>query len=195
MKRGASELYVLEADQVRALLQEAQGVEDRLILQLMLYVGLRVSEVAHLNNSWVKGDEIRIPLSQTCDCINCKSGEWKAKSKASNRVIPVPVSIMRDLTEYLRQSPRGFTLTRQALWWKIKQMSKRANIRVRGLSSDTIYPHVLRATCATILASKGMSVAALCYVMGWQSIEVGQHYISIAKAKQDAQEQFRKIMH
>ena len=194
MKRGASEKYVLDNEQMNELLKMAQTIEDRLILQLMVLLGLRVSEVAHLRADWIKDGEIRIPRSQPCNCSNCQ-GEWRSKSEASVRNIPIPEGIGKEFYTFLGQSPEGFHLSRQAIWQKVKTMAKRAKIRVRGLSADTIYPHVLRATAASRLATAGMSAPALCYIMGWASIEMGVHYISIAKAKEEAHRQLKQILH
>ena len=194
MKRGASEKYVLDNEQVNELLGAAESPEDRLIIELMVILGLRVSEVAHLNADWLKEEEIRIPRSQPCGCSNCR-GEWHSKSEASARSIPIPETMIRTLHTFLRESPEGFHLTRQALWQKIKGIAKKAKIKAKGLSKDTIYPHVLRATAASRLATAGMSAPALCYIMGWSSIEMGQHYISIAQAKVEAHRQLKQILH
>jgi len=180
------------------LLKEAGNLEDRTALKLFVYLGLRVSEACHLNTDWVSQGEVTIPLSQPCECSNCTSsqhpGEWHAKSKAAARVLPVIDILAVDLYDFLRLSPRGFQMTRQGMWWKIKYLAKNANIHVKGLSHGTIYPHVLRATCATKLAIKGMSAPALCYWMGWASISMGEHYINIARAKSEAHAQYRHIM-
>lgn len=193
MKRGKSEQYALDDNQVAALFQEAKTFEDRLMLKLMVYLGLRVSEVAHLRVDWIHNGEIRIPASQPCDCSNCK-GEWHPKSKASIRSLPITDIIANDLYTFLQRSPRGFHITRQEIWWKIKQIAKRAKIKIGGLSGDTIFPHALRATAATNFAAKGMTAVALCYVMGWAELEMGQHYINIAKAKSEAHKQMKEIL-
>ncbi len=196
-KRGASERYALGEEQRDALIHACQSLEDKVLIKLCLYAGLRVSEVAHLNAEWVHntltGLEISIPESQPCDCSRCK-GMWYPKTKTSVRTIPVTTPLLADLQEFLRLSPKGFQKTRQSLWWRLKQVASRAKIHQRGLAYNTTFCHALRATCATILATKGMSAPALSYFMGWKSIEIGQHYINIAQAKDEAQKQARQIM-
>lgn len=193
MKRGKSEQYALDESQVAALFNEAESFENLLMLKLMAYLGLRVSEIAHLRADWIHEGEIRIPPSQLCDCSNCK-GEWHAKSKASVRSLPIPNIIADDLYTFLGHSPTGFNRTRQALWWKVKQIAKRAKSQIKGPSGDTVFPHALRATAATNFATKGMSAVALCYIMGWAELEMGQHYINIAKAKSEAHKQMKEIL-
>lgn len=193
MKRGASEKYALNEQQVADLIANAEWLEDRLAIKLMVYLGMRVSEVAHLRRDWIEGGELCIPASQPCDCANCK-GTWHAKSKASIRTLPIPELIANDLYTFLQQSPEGFHITRVTLWWKIKKIAKKAGIRVKGMSKETISPHILRATAATRLAAGGMSAVGLCYFCGWSSLKMGQHYINITMAKRDAYRQFKEIM-
>jgi len=198
MKRGASERYTLEEDQVKALLTESETLSNRLIIELMVFLGMRASEVAHFNSNWVRREEIHIPPEQPCDCVNCQKsshpGKWKPKTRSGVRVLPIVDAIRNDLFTYINQSPKGFNLTRQAIWWNVKQISRRAGIKQKGLAKDTIYPHALRATAATFLASKGMDAQALAYVLGWSNIAIAQHYITLARAKNLAHQQMRDIL-
>lgn len=180
-------------EQVEALLRTPAEFEHRLMVKLMIYLGLRIGECVHLNASWLQEGNIRIPMFQKCDHAECEY-EWHPKSKASIRVLPVPGDMQEDLYTFLGHHPNGFGLTRQAAYTVVKRMCKQAGIKVKGLSGDTIYPHVLRSTCATILATRRMSAVGLCYIMGWSSIDMGQHYINIAQAKKEAHKQFKEIM-
>ena len=189
MKRGASEKYVLSDEQIHSILAEAQSEEEKLILELMVYLGLRASEIVHLRATWLHGDELNIPRTQPCDCSSCreKGGVWSAKSDAAARSIAMPKAIQERLTQMLLQSPKGFSFTRQALWQKVKRWGKRAKIKM-------IYPHALRATAATRLAERGMSAPALAYTLGWTNISMAWHYVNIAHAKAEAHQQMRRIM-
>ena len=191
-RRGKSEQYALNGEQVKALIEACESLEDRLALKLMAYLGMRVSEVAHLCRDWVNSGEIRIPASQPCDCASCK-GTWSAKSKASVRVLPVPELIANDLYTFLHQSPEGFHITRVALWWKVKRIAKKAGIKTKGMAGGTISPHILRATAATHLASH-LTASELCYLLGWESLEMGEHYINLAQAKAGAHQKVRELL-
>lgn len=188
----------MDDEQVKALLKEAYTLANRLIMKLMVFLGLRASEVAHFKGDWVQRNEIHIPAEQPCNCVNCQKsphpGKWKPKTKAGIRVLPVVDVLAADLYQFVKESPDGFNLTRQAIWWEVKQIAKKAGIRQKGLAKDTIYPHALRATAATYLASKGMDAQALAYAMGWSNIAVAQHYITLAKAKALAHQQMREIL-
>jgi len=62
-----------------------------------------------------------------------------------------------------------------------------------GLADDTAFPHALRATCATLLASEGATATAICYHMGWTDLTVAQKYIRLAEMQAEAQKQSAAI--
>ena len=41
-----------------------------------------------------------------------------------------------------------------------------------------IYPHVIRATCASIWADTGLDVHSIMKILGWSSVSTAQIYIS-----------------
>ena len=184
-KRGRSEQHALDEEQVEALLGETTELEDRVALELMCYLGLRVSEICHLRRNWVRDGEIRIPRSQPCNCSNCQ-GEWRAKSMASVRSIPIPDLIAKDLYMFLEHTDGFPPLTRQALWWKVKQIAKKAKIK-------ECFPHSLRATAATRM-SAFLTAPELCYTLGWRNLEMGQHYINIFQAKAGASKKIKEML-
>ena len=193
MKRGAAEQYTLNDSQIESLLQICSELEDRLIIKMALYCGLRASEICHLNALWLDGQgNIKIPASQSCDCGECK-GEWRAKTKASARTIPIAGSIRDDLLAYLRLNPRGIQKSRITIWQRTKALMRRAGIRFSGPAKNTAFPHALRATCATLLAKGGMPSMAICYFMGWKSLSVAEHYITLAEAQEAASQYVHKI--
>lgn len=201
-KRGASWRYALNDDQVVTLLFEAPTLEDRLMLKLMAYLGMRVSEVCHMKASWIEQGEIRIPPSQPCDCVNCQQerknkpkGFWYAKTKKSVRDLPIPNAISDDLYQYFHDRPQGLSITRQALWHRIKHIGKKAKIVEKGVSGNTTFSHALRATAATMFVKKGMNnAAALCYIMGWSDIKTAQSYIDLVQSKDLAHQKLKDIL-
>lgn len=196
-KRGASWHYALETEQRDKLVSVAKELDDRIVIKLMVYLGMRNSEVGHMNANWIRGGEIRIPSSQPCDCVNCAAskhpGVWQPKSKAGIRTMPVIDILADDIYRFFKENPRGLRLTRQAIWEKIKRLASKAKIEVPGLSRGTVYPHALRATAGTYLAAKGMTATELCYIMGWATISMGEHYIRIAVAREESHNKLRMI--
>ena len=198
-KRGDSANYALDSAQVKRLMDSCADTEERTIIGCMVYLGLRISEVAHMRADWLKGDGmLHIPFRQLCNCNECQHtagepGIWHPKTKAGARVLPIPSLLRGDIEHLLHTQADGLQLSRVTLWGRSKTIMKRAGIQVKGLSGNTAYPHALRATCATMLAANGMSAVALAYYMGWKSIVLGDHYVRLAEAKEIAIKQAQRI--
>jgi len=210
VKRGASEQYVLTDDQVSDLVNEAQGKTERLLIQLMVYLGMRVSEVVHFRGHWIRQEEIHIPEVEQCNCSACanrvskatgekqarlerKPGYWYAKSKKSARSLPIPAFMASNLYDFFSQHPNGFGLTRIAVWQKVKRIAKDAGIKQIGLAKNTIFPHTLRATAATRFAAS-LEVAELMAIMGWSNMTVAAHYINLARIAPGARKKAKDIL-
>lgn len=173
--------------QAQALWKQCIEPEDKVLIGLCLFCGTRVSEAIHLRATWIKEDSINIPSSMACKCWECRSrGYWHPKSKAGIRSIPVPGFLQPILAEYLGKRPEGLKITRQSAWNRVRSLCKTASIPI-------IFPHALRASYATILASKGMEAATICYTLGWSRLEIAQSYVRIARAKDMAAKQIKAI--
>ena len=165
----------------------------------MLYLGLRIGELQHMKATWIKADgSFGIPEQQPCECVACLKhkkhpGYWGPKTKAGVRIMPLPGLLNSDLLKFLGMKPDGLGLSRTTIWKRTKTLMKLSGIKIKGLARDTAYPHVLRATCATMLAEGGMDAAGLTYYMGWNSIQIGDTYIRLARAKDSAAKQARQI--
>ena len=210
MKRGASEQYCLSDEQLRDMVREASGKQERLIVQLMGYLGMRVSEVVHMKGHWIRQEEIHIPEVEQCSCMACgkrvstatgerqarlerKPGYWYAKSKRSARSLPIPAFMASNLYDYFTSNPRGFNCSRIAIWQKVKKISRDAGIKQPGLSRNTIFPHTLRATAATRFAAS-LEIAELMAIMGWSNMSVAAHYINLARITPGAKKKAKDIL-
>ena len=74
------------------------------------------------------------------------------------------------LEKYLAAND-GLFVTRQRRWQRVKELALHARIL-----HDT-YPHCLRSTCAIDLAHKGISSAALQYLLGWARLSSAEDYV------------------
>ena len=150
-----------------------------------------------MRGDWITQEgNLRIPRTQACNCAECMrlhSGEWKPKTKAGARTLPIPERMKKDLAELLRVKPYGMGVSRVGLYYRTKTVLHRAKVRFRGVAGNTAFPHALRATCASILARNGMSAVNLCYFMGWKSIAIGDHYIRVVTAKEGALKEAKAI--
>jgi len=197
-RRGASAEYALERNQMDALLRVCVDLEDKVIIGVLLYCGLRVGELAHMNATWITQDgNLRVPAFQKCNCSECRykgQEEWRPKTKAGIRILPISGQISKDLLTYLSKRPKGLGLTRQTLHAHTKELMQKAGLRVKGPAGNVAFPHALRATCAQMLANGGMEASALCAFMGWQSIAIGDRYIRTSRARELALKQGRAIL-
>ena len=186
--RGQSWRYALDAQGINRLLVQAITLEERVVVKALIYAGLRADEFVHLNAEWLRAGKINIP--PRCDCTahtKCvQRGMWRPKSKAGTREIFVVKPLQTDLNEYLRVRPHGFLRARQQVWRITDRIATRAGMK------DIIFPHALRATCASILA-KSMNATQLAYVMGWSDLKEAQNYVDISQAKVNAESVMAKM--
>ena len=196
--RGPSEQYVLNVDQREKLMAVCEDVRDRVIVKLPMFLGLRAGEAIHVRTAWVDSEHnLRIPPEMRCTCETCGKrktpGVWAPKTARGARTIAIPQYVKDDLGPFLASYPAGLNMSRFAFHHRIKLLMGRARITIPGLGGDTGFPHILRATCATMLAEGGMSAMYLCYAMGWKDLQQGQHYVNQAVMKSGATEKAKQI--
>ncbi len=174
----------LGENEVEMLLQapdveNAYGLRDRCMLELMYSSGLRVSELVGLQ------------LGQ----INTNLGLVRLVGKGSKeRVVPVGEEALHWLTCYLRQgrpdlqksgavndmlflSSRGSGITRQAFWQNIKKHLLKAGVK-------TVFsPHSLRHAFATHLLNHGADLRTVQMLLGHSSLSTTQIYTHIAQER------------
>jgi len=194
--RGDSAEYALSSADAQKLLSACVTIEEKFIIGCQIFLGLRASELAHLNHTWVTSEgNIRIPAFQSCNCAYCskRDNQWRPKTKAGARVLPISTPLRAVFSKFMELSPDGLGFSRITVYYKTKQVLKRARIIRKGLAKDTIFPHALRATCASLLAANGMDAAALSAFMGWESIAIADHYIRTSVARDSAIRQAKAI--
>lgn len=198
MRRGDSADYALSTPDAQKVLNACSTLEERFIIGSQIFLGLRAGELAHFNSQWITSDgqNIKIPLFMPCSCVYCarRSNEWRPKTKAGARMLPISKPLRPVLTKFLEKSPGGLGYSRIGVYNKTKAVLKRVKLMKRpGLAGGVPFPHALRATCAGILARAGMSAIALCFFMGWESIQIADHYIRASQAQDEALRQARAI--
>lgn len=166
-------------------------------------LGLRRSEIAHLNESWIDWDEkmVNIPRHKPCDCGNCRQyarqkveynehityeeaidHRWHPKTESGIREVPfgfsarIEVVLDRFFDKYDEYPHCGTSVTR------------RVNRALDNCDEiDEIYPHALRATAATYHAGRGLGVTPLQSMMGWADLDTPMRYVK-ASGKNTARE-------
>ncbi len=168
---------VLSADDVEALLDAAasgtapEERRDHVMIELMYAAGLRVSELVSLD----VGD------------VSLRNATVRTMGKGSKeRVVPVhefaveavesylqgvrPMLASRTHTDAMFLGRRGFRLTRQSFWQRLKGTAAKAGISVH------LTPHTLRHSFATHLLQGGASLRHVQELLGHSSISTTQIY-------------------
>lgn len=149
------------------------SIRDKTLIMLMLYCGLRISEVKDLlieNIDFItrrltvvgKGNKVRsLPLRQdVIDAIQNYMDTERKNSKFCDSV-------------YLFLSNRSSNMDRDAIARRVKRLGQQLGIR--------IYPHMLRHTFCTNLVKKNVNIATVSKLAGHSNINTtNKYYLNIS---------------
>ncbi len=174
---------ILTPKEVEILLNQpktdnAKGIRDKAMLELLYAAGVRVSELISLDL-----DDINIEMGY----INC------SKDSLNERVIPIGKIAIEILSIYINEYRESFIkdsteislfvnhhgrrLTRQGFWKIIKSYTDKANINKK------ITPHTLRHSFAAHLLENGADLKSVQEMLGHSDISSTQIYTQITKNK------------
>lgn len=173
----------LTEDDVEKLLaapdvDEAIGLRDRTMLEVLYASGLRVSELVGLTVGEVnlrqgvvrvfgKGSKERlVPLGD-------EAHDWLQRYIKHGR----PALLSKGPSDVLFPSSRGTQMTRQTFWHRIKLCAQQAGI------NKPISPHTLRHAFATHLLNHGADLRVVQLLLGHSDLSTTQIYTHIAKAR------------
>lgn len=169
--------------QVEALLaapdtDEALGLRDRAMLELLYASGLRVSELVTLKS-------VHVGLSENVLRITGKGSK--------ERLVPFGVEASDWLLRYLSQAraqilggqvsdalfvtARGDAMSRQMFWKLIKKYAQQAGI------TQHLSPHTLRHAFATHLLNHGADLRVVQMLLGHADISTTQVYTHVARER------------
>lgn len=158
--------------------EQAIGLRDRTMLEVLYASGLRVSELVNLKVAQVslttgvvrvmgKGGKERLaPLGE-------EALEWINRYMEEARYLLLGGKI----SESLFITARGSAMTRQAFWHLIKRHAKQAGI------SKPLSPHTLRHAFATHLLNHGADLRVVQLLLGHSDISTTQIYTHVASAR------------
>lgn len=176
----------LAEEEVEALLaapdlDDAIGLRDKTMLELLYACGLRVSELVGLS------------MSQ----VNLRQGVVRVFGKGSKeRLVPLGEEAAHWLSRYLREarpdllkggssevlfpSQRGTAMTRQTFWHRIKHWAQVAGI------AKNLSPHTLRHAFATHLLNHGADLRVVQLLLGHSDLSTTQIYTHVAQTRMKA---------
>jgi integrase/recombinase XerD len=154
---------------------EARGIRDRAMLELLYATGLRVSELISLRMS----------------DLNLEDGFLFCRGKGGKeRIVPLGGSAKNAIIRYLSESRPGFLIrendflfltyrgkpfTRQGFWKVLKTYATQAKLE------DKISPHVLRHSFATHLLERGADLRSVQLMLGHSQITTTQIYTHVSR--------------
>lgn len=176
MLHHSSKKDALEDNELEELISKCVTKKEMFMILVLSFTGMRADEVANMKPSWIKWQRevIEIPSIQ---------GDWKPKSKAGSRTIPIKEPRLIEILRWwvFQNNMKVVKFNRITVWRTVKEIANRTKIEKK------IYPHSLRATYATKLSFKGMSPSTLQHIMGWANIKTANDYVqsSGARSKQE----------
>ena len=161
----------IRAQQERPHVEAGTGLWLVPIVRANVYLGLRVSELIHLQWDDVDLDRATLVVRQS-DRFSTKSGK--------DRTLPLARTVLSVLQSLDRRSHlvfpnhNGTQLNRHYVSSRFKHFC-----RLAGLP-EQVHFHTTRHTAASWLAEQGVSVEAIRLYMGHSSIQVTQRYMHLA---------------
>jgi len=163
----------LKDEEVKNLLDRCEGRRDRIIIELILLTGLRVSEL----------------LGIAPDDIDFRNRTIRIHGKGSrDRMVYPPRDLLYDLRDYIadksiERQNRIFAVTRQRVFEIIKDLSGRS-------------PHKLRHTFAVNYLESGGDLRTLQKILGHSSLKTTSIYLDLLDSTvQDASEKYSRFFY
>ncbi len=157
---------------------QALGLRDRAMLELLYASGLRVSELVSIKVSEVmtqdgvvrvtgKGDKTRlVPMGE-------EAADWIVRYLKEAR----PEILQQKMSDALFVTSRAAAMTRQSFWYIIKRYALQAGI------DKSMSPHVLRHAFATHLLNHGADLRVVQMLLGHSDISTTQIYTHVARER------------
>lgn len=159
---------IKQADEFQAVLDYTDSMERpamyRLMLLLSIRLGMRPMEIAGLDSSWFRGDELRIPLGYS--------------KRKTGRSIPVSDEIIAALAAHMGERTGRVFLNRAGepfnaggIETAFRRLYKRAGVEGSCYSG--------RRTLATNLVDRDVSIAVVSKLLGHSNVSTTMHYVGV----------------
>lgn len=174
-KGGHSRDYAPTPEEFRRLVEAARNEMGRVIFLVLGESGLRANELLHLRPAWLRDGFLRVPYEDP-------ESSFQAKTPQAERSIPLRQmsgeawDALKDWCEGPQRrsdwgNQRPFGISSPALWRRVRRGGMRARL------GRKLFPHALRAFCATTWAYRLGSPFTLMNLMGWASLDVAMAYV------------------
>jgi integrase/recombinase XerD len=156
----------LRSEEADRLSHACENIQEKLIIWTLLDTGLRVSELCSLTPQNILWQQKSIRVSG-------KGGPYGTQSK--KRVVPMSRRIQTLLEHYFAIHESWFVGPRQ-----VQKIVK--HIANKACITQTVTPHILRHTFATLALQKGISLAAVQKILGHDRLATTAIYLNLTDA-------------
>ena len=160
--RSTSIKEPLRTEEADALCSACENVQEKLVIWTLLDTGLRVAEMCDLTPH-------HIQWQQKAVRVNGKGGSSGSLSK--KRVVPLSYRVISLFEHYFAIHDKWPVGARQAQKI-VKRVANKAKI------VQTVTPHILRHTFATLALQKGISLAAVQKILGHERLTTTAIYLN-----------------
>ena len=171
----AKQKEVLTINQCEQFIKNAPTIQEKLMIELMLKCGLRVSELVNCKISWVNFDDKLLHIQE-----NKKPIEWKPKY-CSIREVPIPENLLIELKQFIGNRKNKFLFksrkasnhnryNKDTIIRKVNKISK----QILGKNTGT---HIFRRTYASYLLNNGNDLVTIQKLLGHADIKTTFLYL------------------
>ncbi|MBU7046543.1 MAG: tyrosine-type recombinase/integrase [Theionarchaea archaeon] len=180
-KRTVRQIDYLTVIEARTLLYKIDSIRDYAMIQVMLYGGLRVSEVCNLDREDVNSAEFTIKVRNTKNRVDRTVMVTEKCVRAIDRYLETRI----DIEKPLFVSRTGRRMSRSQIRRLVKKYAILANLRTfeeNGEVKTKVGPHTLRHTAATNLIANDCDVVVVQQHLGHKNIQSTMKYVHVAKS-------------
>lgn len=164
-KKSTNLPRVLSWPQVQKLLKNVKTPLESTIVKILVFLGLRVSELVQLRrNNWNFDKKTLLVVGKG----------------NKERILPVPEILWEDFNKIESTSEwmfpgrrKGDHFTRMSVWNLVQKLAKRCDI------GEHLHPHIFRHTLATRLLEKGMDIFYIKELLGHADISSTEIYMHV----------------
>jgi integrase/recombinase XerD len=171
-------LTVMEA---KSLLYKIDNIRDYAMVLVMLYGGLRVSEVCNLDRDDIDFEEFTITVRNTKNRVD----RTVVVTEKCIRAIEQYLETRLDTEKVLFISNKKRRISRNRVLWIVKKYALKANLRTykdKDVVKTKVSPHTLRHTAATNLIANDCDVVVVQQHLGHKDIQSTMKYVHVAKS-------------
>ncbi|MFX0136736.1 MAG: tyrosine-type recombinase/integrase [Candidatus Hodarchaeota archaeon] len=166
---------VLTVNQCNKFIKNANTIQEKLMIRMMLKCGLRVSELINCQISWINFEDQLLYIQE-----NKKPYEWVPK-RDSIREVPISEELLIELKQFIVNRKKGY-LFRSRKKTNYRRYNKDSIIRkinkiakeVLGKNTGT---HIFRRTYASHLLNEGNDLETIRKLLGHADLKTTFLYL------------------